>query len=300
MLCELSKNVSFWSLWAILSGLASLAVMLISTSVFYYYFCCPTYEKWRTKTLPAYPLPSRVRDEIIQTFVGLGMSCINPALALYLTNINIAKGFCGLKYSIYYIIITSIIYFFFLDFFEFIYHYYCHVSKYLWKRHKYHHTFSNPSAYAVIADDYIDQFVRASPMFFVPLLIPMNLDVLFIQMAVFSYLYGCYLHCGHEFDWPNAHHPWINTSYQHCWHHATSYYKKPHYCGFVLKIFDKIFNSVDKKECRCAACCRSKGERSVELWEKVVKPDYSILFSPVFWYEGILDFRKSMNNMAKG
>ncbi|XRB03643.1 hypothetical protein NFJ02_18g29980 [Pycnococcus provasolii] len=38
----------------------------------------------------------------------------------------------------------------------------------LWSRHRHHHVFSNPSPFAVLADDYLDQCVRAAPMLVLP------------------------------------------------------------------------------------------------------------------------------------
>ena len=50
--------------------------------------------------------------------------------------------------------------------------------------------------FAVIADEYIDQFVRASPLVLIPLLIPVNIDMLFFTFALFFYGYGVFLHTG--------------------------------------------------------------------------------------------------------
>jgi len=30
-------------------------------------------------------------------------------------------------------------------------------------------------------------------------------------------------------------------------------------------------------------CAQQRGERSREVWEKIVVPDYSVLISPSFW-----------------
>ena len=83
----------------------------------------------------------------------------------------------------------------------------------LWAGHKHHHAFFNPSPFAVVADEPLDQAVRAGPLLFFPLLMPTNMEALFALFAAFFYVFGIYLHCGHEFAWPTAHHPWINTSF---------------------------------------------------------------------------------------
>lgn len=61
----------------------------------------------------------------------------------------------------------------------------------------------------------------------------------------------------------------------------------PYYTGFYIKLWDNLFGSVYTKECKCAKCCREKGLRSKELWEKLPKPDYSSLLTFGFWKEAI-------------
>ncbi|CAF0935087.1 unnamed protein product [Rotaria sordida] len=82
-----------------------------------------------------------------------------------------------------------------------------HTIDMLWNVHKSHHQFYNPTPFAVIAEDYVDQIVGASPLVFIPALVPINMDLLFFQFAIFFYGYGVYLHWGHEFSYPDAHHP---------------------------------------------------------------------------------------------
>ena len=48
-----------------------------------------------------------------------------------------------------------------------------------------------------------------------PIIFRVNIDVMFAQYVIFFYAYGVYLHWGYELTWPDAHHPWINTAYQH-------------------------------------------------------------------------------------
>ena len=38
----------------------------------------------------------------------------------------------------------------------------------------------------------------------------------------------------------------------------------------------------------CAGCCQDRGERTREAYEKVVKPDYSKLFTVGIWVEALL------------
>merc|ERR550525_264701 len=113
------------------------------------------------------------------------------------------------------------------------------------------------------------------------------MDALFGMFGLFFYPYGVYLHWGYELSWPDAHHPWINTSYQHFAHHAISVMNKPYHTGFYIKLWDNLAGSVyPRDKCFCSKCAREKGERSFEAWQKVEKPDYSPLLSLRFWVSG--------------
>ena len=68
-----------------------------------------------------------------------------------------------------------------------------------WRHHRHHHVFHNPSPFSVIADEpvqcreiwgyirdnahcvQVDQLFRAAPLLVIPLLLPVNMDLLFIQ-----------------------------------------------------------------------------------------------------------------------
>jgi lathosterol oxidase len=73
------------------------------------------------------------------------------------------------------------------DFWEFLYHYGGHTNNTLWSAHKPHHQFFNPSPFAVIADEYLDQFMRALPLLLFPLVMPINMDMIFFEYATFFY-----------------------------------------------------------------------------------------------------------------
>jgi sterol desaturase/sphingolipid hydroxylase (fatty acid hydroxylase superfamily) len=70
------------------------------------------------------------------------------------------------------------------------YHYCGHYFTFMWDVHKHHHVFYNPSPFAVIADEWMDQFIRATPLLFLPMITPVNMDLLFGTYAVFFYGYG--------------------------------------------------------------------------------------------------------------
>jgi lathosterol oxidase len=260
----------------------------MSGGLFYKYYANPTYEQWQRKSNPKFPSPHKIREEIIAMTKGMLATTFCPSLALYLAQHGYSQAYCGLSSATtYYGVGYQIFSFFFIwigvDLWEFLYHRLGHTVEYFWKIHKFHHRFFNPSPFAVIADDWVDQIARAAPLLVIPLIMPMNMDLLFFEFSAFFYLYGTYLHWGYEFDWLDAHNPILNTAFQHYCHHAVSIVKKPYHTGFFFKIWDQIAGSIYDKECFCAKCERNAGKRSLQAWNEVHKPDYSVLLTPNFW-----------------
>lgn len=279
---------AFFTTWAVLTILGAISVLGFSGPVFYRYFAKPTYELWRYKINPKYPPPEKIRLEIIQTAKGMVAATSAPALSLYFSQHGYSQAYCGVgDMGWTYLIASFFVAWLAADLWEFSYHYCGHRFSSMWEVHKHHHVFFNPSPFAVIADEPLDQFVRALPMFVFPLVAPVNMDLLFCSFGFFFYAYGVYLHCGHDMEWPDAHHTWINTSYQHFAHHAISIKNKPYHTGFYIQLWDRLMGSVyPRDKCFCSKCARAKGEREFKAWEEVVKPDYSVLLSPSFWLRG--------------
>lgn len=57
-----------------------------------------------------------------------------------------------------------------------------HKFKAMWHHHKAHHVFFNPTPFAVIADEYLDQFMRSLPVLIFPMIYPVNMDSLYFQV----------------------------------------------------------------------------------------------------------------------
>jgi lathosterol oxidase len=231
-----------------------------------------------------------VRREVLQMLKGMYTATFCPALALHLVNAGWSKAYGGLGgHSVGYMVFTFFVVWIGSDFYEFAYHRLGHTIALCWKQHKGHHVFFNPSPFAVIADDHVDQLIRSAPLLFIPLILPVNMDLLFFTYGAFFYGYGVYLHWGFELSWPDAHHPWINTAFQHYVHHARSTLNKPMHTGFFFKLWDQIAGSVYRagpEECLCAGCSVARGERTREAFDAVEKPDYSVLLKPSFWLYG--------------
>jgi len=218
---------------------------------------------------------------------GMWSATLSPALSVYLAKTGMSKAYCGMQdYSLGYHVFTFFLAWLGCDFFEFFYHRMGHITSFGWSQHKYHHLFYNPTPFAVIADDFVDQFARALPLLVLPLVIPINIDMLFGIFLVMFYAYGVYLHWGYELSWPDAHGYWINSAHQHYLHHAISVRNKPYHTGFFFKIWDRLFGSLYDGPCFCAKCSQAKGERTRERYEQAMKdkPDYSVLLRPSFWW----------------
>jgi lathosterol oxidase len=280
---------NFWITWLALSIIGFFLVIGLASVIFYFYYQHPTYERWKTKSNPKYPPAAMVKSEIIQMIKGMLSATLCPSLSLFLARNGMSSAYCGSgpdgRYGLGYHIITFIFIWITVDFWEFMYHRIGHITTTGWSQHKYHHLFYNPTPFAVIADEYLDQFVRAAPLLIFPLFFPINIDLMFFQFGLFFYGYGVYLHWGHEFSMLDAHNTVLNTSFQHYCHHAIASAGKPYHTGFFFKLWDQMFDSTYKGDCFCVKCESAKGKRSYEKWleSAAEKPDYSVLLSPSFW-----------------
>ncbi len=153
---------------------------------------------------------------------GLVVATFCPAFTLAATNWGYSNGYCGSRSDAWPLYLQTIFIFFFTDLYEYVYHYIGHWMDFFWAIHRHHHKFYNPSPFAVIADEYLDQFVRTWPMVIIPLITPTNMDLLFVVYAILFYGYGVYLHWGYESPLLSTHNPIFNTAYHHYMHHAIS------------------------------------------------------------------------------
>eukprot|EP00440_Ansanella_granifera_P049049 gb/GFBE01053141.1/.p1 GENE.gb/GFBE01053141.1/~~gb/GFBE01053141.1/.p1 ORF type:complete len:297 (+),score=63.35 gb/GFBE01053141.1/:1-891(+) len=293
MICEAANALgeNFFGMWIILTIFGIATAVIMSGITFARLYWKPTFEQWQYKSNPKYPKPEHVRTEVLLTLKCIALSTIFPALSLYLAAQGRSEAFCGWGgKSLFWHMGSMVALVFGIDFFEWAYHYAGHQVPALWKGHKSHHRFFNPTPFSVIADEAVDQLIRSAPML-ISVVCPINMDLMFGMFAVFFYGYGIYLHCGYELEWPDAHHPVINSSFQHFLHHAEGAVGKPRHTGFFIKTWDQLLggdNTADmlkSGKCPCAKCSRGRGERSFEAWQKVEKVDYSCLLQPKFWLE---------------
>ncbi|CAE8593564.1 unnamed protein product, partial [Polarella glacialis] len=222
MICEAATafGQNFFHIWLVTTLLGVATSMVLSGSSFARLYWKPTFAQWQYKSNPKFPKPENVRTEILLTLKCIALSTIFPSLSLYLSAHGQSEAFCGWGgRSLTWHVLSALVMVATIDFFEWFYHYCGHQIPFLWKGHKSHHRFYNPTPFSVIADEAVDQLVRSLPML-LSVIIPINMDVMFTMFTVMFYGFGVYLHCGYELDWPDAHHPVINSSYQHYLHHA--------------------------------------------------------------------------------
>ena len=232
MLCEIGSRYGFVAIWMFTTIAGFVSMVVLSSLVFYPLYCKPTFESWIWKSNPKFPSPALVKKEIVQMTKGLVVATLIPAFVITMEGKSYNgfgfKGYCGygdLKdghFDWANFAFQTFFIFSFAEVFEYSYHWLGHRFAFFWSVHKHHHSFYNPSPFAVIADEWLDQFVRTWPILIIPLLIRTNMDLLFAIFASLFYGYGVYLHCGYELPGLSAHNPIFNTSYHHYTHHAIS------------------------------------------------------------------------------
>jgi Delta7-sterol 5-desaturase len=297
MICYLaSSDLSFLPLWGLLSLLSLLTLSLCSTALFYSLYLTPTYSLWKYKINPKFPSIQKIKEEILVMLQGILFSTICPALSIYLTRIDHGYGYCEIQqHGFLWLTISFFLVWFGSDFYEFLYHYLGHYYPFMWRLHKGHHSFSNPTPFAVIADNPIDQFFRAAPILFFPLLFPVHLEMIFFMYSILFYINGLIQHSGYDIPYIDSHSTLILTSYHHYLHHAKSIIHKPLYNGQLFQIWDQLFDSVDtspRSQCLCSRCARERGERTYEQWLAIEKPNYFPLFTLNFWLSNLLKMKK--------
>jgi Delta7-sterol 5-desaturase len=288
LLCEIGNQYGFVAIWITLTVLGFVTMMALSSLVFYPLYCKPTFEAWVYKSNPKFPSPALVKKEIIHTTKGLVIATLIPAFAITHSDYQLGpfklQGYCGMGEPmngslVQELLFETVVIVAFSEFFEYAYHWLGHYFLFMWSIHKHHHAFYNPSPFAVIADDWTDQFCRTLPLVFIPLLCPINMDLLFAIYTILFYGYGVYLHGGYEHPSLSAHQPIFNTSYHHYTHHAISAIGRPIYTGFFIKLWDNLFGTYLDK-CNCVEC---RPKRTKKQFDAVEKPDYSVLLCPSYW-----------------
>lgn len=264
--------------------------MLMKTWLFVRFYARPTFAQWQRKTVPVFPTPACVRREIVTYLAGAWPMCVMAAASLHMARHMQSMAYSGLGgFGVCYLLLTIPVVTLLSDLFEYFEHWLGHMWRpYARYVHGDHHAHYNPTPFAGNSDSIPQCFFRSIPCVLIPLLIPVNLDVLFavrLLLCPTCWMTG-YLHCGFEFKQQDNH---FNsrlffTNYHHNVHHTKSKGKAVCNIGAWLQIWDRAFGTLYTGECACAACQCKEGARSPEAWAVVTKPDYSVLLSPSFWW----------------
>jgi lathosterol oxidase len=299
--CLLSQRqgLTFWHYWFFLTLLSLITLTAFSGMAFYSLYWKPSFAIWPYKINPNFPTPAKVKEEILVMLQGLIFSTLFPSLSVYFMTMGWGRGYCGISDvsgGWTWMLVSGFLVWIITDVYEFLYHYTGHVSPSMWSLHKHHHRFHNPSPFAVIADGPVDQLFRAAPLVVLPLMIPINLDMIFSMFSLVFYLNGLIQHSGFEIPLfervgIDGHNQYFLTSYHHYLHHSKSTVARPLFNGQFFQVWDKLFNSADPSwkgtvpyTCQCSKCGRSRGERDFKHWRKIIKPDYSVLLSLTYWF----------------
>ena len=286
-------------IFATLVPLSGGALASVTTYQFRRFYLNPTFDTWKLKYNKVYPSVPAVTNEIIAL-----TKCTLTTIMLLAFSVQLGiHGYNGLfdvrKATIKDNVVNFIISFWAVDFYSYFYHFIGHKIPEAWTIHRFHHKFFNPTPFGVIADDCLDQLIRAMPLLFLPLAIDtLNWVVLSSVFALDMY-YGVLLHGGHEnvparkvadFFEKLCGVDIINTPLNHYLHHAISGGSTPKYCGFYVTLWDKLFGSEDKDN--LAKMLTGIGSRTEAEFKKIELPEYSALGTIDHWKDVAKEARK--------
>jgi len=196
----------------------------------------------RWKTQPAAPRRSQVRGELRDGVLSMSAVMVVVALSFWMGQHGYSRlyadpgeyGFAYIGLSIFFVFLT-------MEVFEWAFHWACHHDDRLWKVHRHHHRYSNPTPLGVMADHPIDMLVKASPILWVPLIFPIWDVALVGTFATLNFLYGTYLHGGFDPPFmPSPHSRFLVSAWHHNEHHAGS---MKHNFGFFTGFMDLAFGT---------------------------------------------------------
>lgn len=293
MLCavtgHLFESLGFVPTWLLVTAFLLLCAAATASSIFYFFYFHVTLDKWRTKTNPQYPSVDEVRREITTTILYSPCAGFGTTLGLWLHHQGWGHGYCGLPQGFGWCseAVMSIAILVGVDFLLWARHWFVHTTG-LPIMHHVHHGYSNPTPFAVGANA-MDEVLDFMHLAIIPLLVPVNMDLLCGVTFFMVGTYGSYLHCGHEFKWLSAHNPIFNTSFHHYVHHTVHSPTKVLHAGLVFRVWDQVAGSVYTKRCFCARCSCNSGGRTAADFARVRVPDYSALLHPKFWLTGMVE-----------
>ena len=262
MILGMLDGVSFPLLWLILSA-AGVTWYLLICGGLYLFLHRSTYaeaaRRYKTQLRPA--RADQVRGEIRDGVLSMcaGILCVALSFWLYHQGYNRLYA-SATEYPLWYIPVSIVGVFVVMEIFEWAFHWACHHNGLLWKIHKHHHRYANPTSFGVMADQPLDMFIKASPLLWIPFLFPIWDVALIGTFVSMNFLYGTYLHAGFDPPWmPSPHSRFLVSAWHHNEHHAGSL---EHNYGFFTGFMDILFGTrltpkdkvAKRPSYRCTAC----------------------------------------------
>jgi lathosterol oxidase len=262
MLLNLFDGLPFYFLWPVLAVIGVSWYLLICGGLYLLLhrsrFAQPAL-RWKTQTQPT--RPDQVRGEIFDGVLSMSMVMGCVAIAFWCSSNGYNRMYASPSDYPMWVIPASVVgVFLVMEVFEWAFHWACHHNALLWKIHKHHHRYSNPTPFGVMADAPLDMFIKASPILWIPFLFPIWDVALIGTFAVMNFLYGIYLHGGFDLPWmPSPHSRYLVSAWHHNDHHAGSLdYNYGFFTGFMDILFKTRFTPSDKSvkrpSYRCPEC----------------------------------------------
>ena len=254
----------------------SMTLILMAIGLFWYFLTCgglywllhrsswrARAEPWRTQK--AWPTNRQVKGEIIDGTLSMSMVMVVVSSSFWLG----IHGYSGLyaeagEYGYWYIPVSVVGVFLTMEVFEWTFHWACHRVPFLWKVHKNHHRYANPTAFGVMADQPMDMLIKGSPILFIPFLFPIWDVALIGTFATLNFVYGTYLHAGFDFPFmPSPHSKYLVGSWHHNEHHSGAVdYNYGFFTGFMDILCGTRYTPNDKAArrptYRCPECRNSE------------------------------------------
>jgi lathosterol oxidase len=262
MLLNLFDGLPFYLLWPVLAVIGVSWYLLICGSLYLLLHrsgFASYARRWKTQVDPS--RPDQVRGELRDGVLSMSMVMGTVALSFWCSYGGYNQLYASpTAYPLWYIPVSILGVFVVMEVFEWAFHWACHRNDLLWKIHKHHHRYSNPSPLGVMADQPLDMLIKASPILWIPFLFPIWDVALIGTFATMNFLYGTYLHAGFDPSWmPSPHSRFLVAAWHHNEHHAGKLDSNyGFFTGFMDILFRTRFTPTDKAarrpDYRCTEC----------------------------------------------
>lgn len=262
MIFELFSDLPFYFLWPVLAVIGVAWYLAICGGLYLWLHRSrhsAAAARWKTQVQAT--RTDQVRGEVRDGVLSMSMVMGSFAIAIWCANNGYNQLYASpTEYPLWAIPVSILGVFLVMEVFEWAFHFACHRSPLLWKIHKHHHRYANPTPFGVMADQPIDMFIKSSPILWIPFLFPIWDVALIGTFTLMNFLYGTYLHAGFDPPWmPSPHSRYLVSAWHHNEHHAGSLdHNYGFFTGFMDILFDTRLTPTEKAEkrpqYRCTEC----------------------------------------------